>query len=64
MEFCVCFDLFNKFIKAMSHNPSKYLLFEIHQMLGRIFLYDQKIIQVKKFIYSFRKFKFFLMLNF
>ena len=46
MDFCVCFDLFNKIIKAMSNNPSKYLLFEIQQLLGRIFLHDDIIITV------------------
>jgi len=48
MDFCVLFDLFNKVIKSMSYNPSKYLLFEIQQLLGRIFLYEERIIKVNK----------------
>lgn len=50
IDFCCCFDLFNKIIKSLSNNPSKYLLFEIQQLLGRIFLYNDRITHVKMII--------------
>jgi len=48
MDFCLSFDLFNKILNFLTKNPSKYLLFEIQQLLGRIFLYNDRSIQVRK----------------
>ncbi len=46
IDFCIGFDLFNKIIRQLTQNSSKYLIFEFQQLLGRIFLYEQSIIQV------------------